>query len=579
VTAPARQSEPSARGRYEGKLELTWTNKHKSLLAHEDGSYEWVPPSDYRVAEVRLLRDAASFGDVGPARARDNLLVRGDALHALTSLGGIPEFAREYAGKVKLVYIDPPFNTQQAFMHYDDALEHSVWLTMMRDRLEQIKVLLALDGSVWVHLDDTEMAYCRAMMDEVFGRESFVATVVWEKADSPRNSARWLSVDHDYIIVYARDPEAWLPYRLPRTEEANAIYSNPDDDPRGAWLPGDPYANKPYSRGQYVIEGPTGRTFQPPPGRFWRVSQEKFEQLDSEGRIWWGPKGSARPSIKRYLSEVAELVPRTLWSRNEVGSNRTSKNEMRRLFPGAESFATPKPERLMERIIRIGSRPGDIVLDCFAGAGTTAAVAHKLRRRWVAIEWERETIETFALPRLQLVVDGKDDGGITAEVDWTGGGGFRVLDVAPSMFAEDEGLVVLAEWATKNQLSEATAAQLGYDYQPDPPFVGRKGRARLAVIDGLVNPDVVKLLVHALPEGERLVLCGTAVDPDTRDALRELRPGSTVRKIPASILAEYQLAQRWRPSSQAAKASSSESAGRARGPAKENAAEPAEATQ
>lgn len=550
----------TAQKRYEGKLELTWTNKHKCLLAHEDGGYEWVPPFDYRVAEVRLLRDAATFGKVGPdsSRARDNLLIRGDALHALTSLREIPEFSRAYAGKVKLVYLDPPFNTQQAFKHYDDALEHSVWLTMMRDRLEQIKSLLALGGSVWVHLDDAEMAYCRVMMDEVFGRENFVATVVWEKADSPRNSARWLSTDHDYIVVYARDAETWRPNRLPRTEKANSIYSNPDDDPRGPWLPGDPYANKPYSKGQYTITGPTGRTFRPPPGRFWRISQEKFGQFDADGRIWWGPTRAARPSIKRYLGEVAELVPRTLWGRMEVGSNRTSKNEMRRLYPGVESFATPKPERLMERIIRIGSNPGEIVLDCFAGSGTTAAVAQKLGRRWVAIEWERETIETYISPRLQSVVRGDDGVGITEAVEWKGGGGFRVLDIAPSMFAEDAGLVVLADWAIGGELGEATAAQLGYDYEPEPPFVGRKGRARLAVIDGLVNPDVVRLLVRVLPERERLVLCGTAVDPETRDTLRELRPGSTVRKIPASILAEYQLGQRWRPAPTATPSSSTD---------------------
>jgi adenine-specific DNA-methyltransferase len=194
--------EGLAVGSYEGRLELTWTNKPLRLLAHEDGRYEWVSPSDYRVAEVRLLDDLTTVGEVSRTRAGDNLLIRGDALNALRSLARLPEFAREYLGKVKLAYLDPPFNTQQSFLHYDDALEHSVWLTMMRDRLAQVRELLAPDGSVWVHLDDSEVAYCRVMMDELFGRDNFVATVIWEKTDSPRMDAKMFSVRHDTILVY-----------------------------------------------------------------------------------------------------------------------------------------------------------------------------------------------------------------------------------------------------------------------------------------------------------------------------------------------------------------------------------------
>src|SRR5581483_2445267 len=242
---------------YAGRLELTWTNKPLRLLAHEDGSYEWVNPADYRVAEVRLLHDITTVGEVGNKRAADNLLIRGDALNALTSLSRLPEFAGDYLGKVKLAYLDPPFNTQQSFLDYDDALEHSVWLTMMRDRLKQIQALLAEDGSVWVHCDDSEQHRLRVLMDEIFGTDCFVATVVWEKADSPRNSARQFSTDQDYILVYSVSPE-WVPERLPRTEESDAIYSNPDDDPAGDWLPGDPFANKPYSKGLSRSQGRLG---------------------------------------------------------------------------------------------------------------------------------------------------------------------------------------------------------------------------------------------------------------------------------------------------------------------------------
>ncbi len=531
--------------KYSGRLELTWTNKHKRLLAHDDISYEWVAPADYRVSEVRLLRDAGTVGEVVPeeARAGNNLLIQGDALHALTSLVSLPEFADVYAGQVKLVYMDPPFNTGVTFQQYDDNLEHSVWLTMMRDRLLQVRDLLSPDGSVWVHLDDNEVAYARVLMDELFGRDGFVATVVWEKADSPRNSARQFSTDHDYVLVYAKDP-AWRPNRLPRTDESDEIYSNPDDDPRGPWLPSDPYANKPYSKGLYTIKGPTGRKFKPPSGRYWRVSEEKLRELEADGRIWWGPNEDARPSIKRFLKEVRDLVPRTLWHREEVGSNRTSKNEVRRLFPDLPAFDTPKPERLMERIIHIASNPGDIVLDCFAGSATTAAVAHKMGRQWVTVEWSNDTLRDFAIPRLTKVVGGEDPGGVTEAVGWQGGGGFRILDVAPSMFEADEGMVFLADWATDSDLGEATAAQLRFEYEQASPFCGRKGRQRLAVLDGIATPEILDLLVNSLGEDEKLVLCATAIAPDAHEHLKKISSGSRIRKIPASILAEYRVAYR-----------------------------------
>lgn len=526
---------------YHGRLELTWTNKDLCLLAHDDGSYEWLPPTDYRVAEVRLLREAAEVGD-----SPDNLLIRGDALSALHALAELQPYAGQYVGQVRLAYLDPPFNTQQSFLRYDDALGHSVWLTMMRDRLVQVQRLLAENGSVWVHCDDYEQAHLRVLMDEVFGRDRFVATIVWEKADSPRNSAKQFSTDQDYILVYGSAPD-WVPHRLPRTAESDAIYANPDDDPRGAWLAGDPFANKPYSKGTYTITGPTGREFQPPRGRYWRISEQAFWELDADGRIWWGPSGNARPSIKRYLSEVSDLVPRTLWSKEDVGHNRRAKNEIRALFPDTAAFDTPKPEALLQRILQIASEPGDIVLDCFLGSGTTAAVAQKMGRRWVGVERRADTLDRFAIPRLERVVAGLDPGGITETVGWEGGGGFRVLEVGPSMFDEDDGVVVLADWAINNALSEATAAQLGFAYEPASPFCGRKGRSRLAVIDGLVNADVATLLARALGDDEQLVVCGTSVDPEAADVLRERRPGSRVRKIPASLLTEYQEAARWRP--------------------------------
>lgn len=534
-----------------GRLELTWTNKHLRLLADEIGGYTWVTPADYRVAEVRLLHDVEAVGETHPERerAKDNLLVRGDALNALTSLCELPELAKEYVGKVKLVYLDPPFNTKQAFEHYDDALEHSVWLTMMRDRLLQIRKLLAPDGSVWVHCDDSEQAYLKVMMDEVFGRDNFVATVVWENFYGRSNAAA-LSGSHNYLVCHSRMGQDWRSVRnlQMRDESSRAKYNNPDDDPRGPWRNGPIFASEERHGGlMYEIETPSGRKVRPPAGSHWRMTEPDFWGLVGDGRITFGQSGSNVPALKLFLHDVQDgLVPKTWWPHTEVGHTQEAKREIQGLFPETTPFDTPKPERLMHRIVHIASNPGDVVLDCFAGSGTTAAVAHKMGRRWITVEQSASTVETFTKPRLEKVVTGDDTGGITKDTGWEGGGGFRVLEVGPSMFAEVEGRVWLADWAADAELAEATAAQLGFEYAPDSPFVGRKGRSRLAVVDGLVNADVVRLLVGALAPEEKLVLCGTAVDPEATVALRELRPGSRTRKIPASILAEYRIGREWR---------------------------------
>jgi adenine-specific DNA-methyltransferase len=533
---------------YDGRLELTWTNKHLRLLAHEDGSYQWVSPSDYRVSEVRLLHDITSVGQVGKSRAGDNLLIRGDALNALTSLAQLPEFAEEYLGKIKLAYCDPPFNTQQSFLQYDDALEHSVWLTMIRDRLVKIRDLLSMDGSLWLHLDDSEMHRARCVLDEVFGPEHFVASVIWHRTKAPKNSAVHLSMDHDYLIGYAKDGTVWRSNLLPRTESMDSKFKNPDSDPRGDWFPDNLSARNYYSKGTYSIVCPSGRVIAgPPKGRFWRFSEERFKELDADGRIWWGVAGDKSPTYKLFLREVRDgRVASSVWPPEEVGYVRNGKQEIKALFPEVDPFATPKPEALMQRVITVASKPGDVVLDPFAGSGTTLAVAQKMGRRWVGVEREAATIDTFALPRLRKVVSGDDPGGVTELTGWAGGGGFRVLDVAPSMFEAEGGLVFLADWMTNGALAEATAAQLGFEYEQDPPFAGRKGRTRLAVVDGVVNESVVRLIVSALPERERVVVCGTGIDTDARPVLRELRPGSTLRKIPAALLDEYRSARQLR---------------------------------
>ena len=544
------QAEP-----YRGRLELTWTNKDLRLLAEEDGSYTWVPPADYRVAEVRLLHSARSIGEVVGERnrAQDNLLIQGDALHALNSLLQLPEFERQKAGRIRLAYLDPPFNTQQSFLHYDDALEHSVWLTMMRDRLLSIRELLASDGSVWVHLDDSEVAYCRVLMDELFGRDNFVASVIWEKTDSPRMDADYFSGRHDNILVY-RKSEAFRIRRLDVGDGVPKHYNRTDEEGRRYYtkplraMGGQGSTRKARPTLYYALTAPDGSDVYPklPDGQdgAWRWNAQKAER-DSHLIEWVNGRKGWVPYFRIYASDDTLRPPETIWFHTDVGSTRTSAREIKQLT-GGTSFATPKPEALMARIIALASDEGDLVLDCFVGSGTTAAVAHKMHRRWIAVEREKDTLQTFTVPRLTKVVQGTDPGGVTEAVDWDGGGGFRVLEVAPSMFRAVGGQVFLSEWATNGKLAEVTAAQLNFEYDYDPPFCGRLGRTRLAVIDGLVNEDVVRLLVTALVDSERLSVCGTAIDSAAKDTLRSLRPGSTVRKVPQSILQEYRQSVRAR---------------------------------
>jgi adenine-specific DNA-methyltransferase len=494
----------------------------------------WVGKENRPQVEPRILLEDTSKSYHAAHRVNDgdifdNRLIFGDNLLALKAL------EQEFAGKVKCVFIDPPYNTGSAFAHYDDGLEHSLWLSLMRDRLEIIRRLLSDDGSLWITIDDNEAHYLKIVCDEIFGRINFAANLIWEKADSPRNSARQFSTDHDHILVFSRNPE-WVPRRLERTEEANSIYSNSDDDERGPWIPGDPYANKPYSKGQYTITGPTGRAFSPPPGRYWRVSEDKLRELDRDGRVWWGPTGNARPSIKRYLSEVGNLVPRTLWSKNDVGSNRTSKNEMRSLFPGDTSFGTPKPERLLERVINISTDVGDIVLDSFAGSGTTGAVAHKMRRRWIMVELG-DHCHTHIIPRLKKVIDGEDAGGVTDAVDWEGGGGFRYCHLAPSLLITDRhGREIISKAYNAEMLAEALCKLEGFTYAPNDALYWQHGssteRDFIYVTTQTLGPQQLASLSEEVgPDRSLLVLCSAFRGSVTAHA------NLTVKKIPNHIRA------------------------------------------
>jgi adenine-specific DNA-methyltransferase len=477
-------------------------------------------------------------------------LFTGDSLDVLRLLSEVPEYAAHYRGKVKLVYIDPPFNTGQAFTHYDDWMSHSTWLSFMRDRLLLIKELLAADGSVWVHLDDVEAHRMRCVLDEVFGAENFVATVVWEKVYAPRNDAKQFSTSHDVVFVYSKSP-GWVLNRHPRQASHNTMYKNPDGDPKGPWTSGDYTMNKTkeerpnlwYS----VIRPADGAVIWPAAHLTWRFSQERHAENVEDGAVWWGKNGlNATPRFKRRLDAVPEIVPTTIWNHSEVGHTDGAKKEIKALFPSSSSlFSTPKPERLLERVIHIGSNPGDIVLDCFAGSGTAAAVAHKMGRRWVTAEILPETVRTFTSPRLQKVVAGEDPGGITESVEWAGGGGFSEVTVAPSMYELTPVGVMLADWATNGRFARAVAGQLGFVWQTKKhaPFCGVRGRMRLAVFDGAVGVEEAADVVAALAERERVTIVAKVVLPGVGEFLSENSRGSRVKKAPRDLLT----GQRTRP--------------------------------
>ena len=380
----------------------------------------------------RLLDNVSTHGD--PQHAAGNLLVQGDNLEALKAL--LPF----YRGKVKCIFIDPPYNTQSAFEHYDDNLEHSQWLSMMLPRLQLLRDLLSDDGSIWVTIDDNEGHYLKVLMDEVFGRGNFVANIFWQKTHTRENRTD-ISAVHDHLLVVAKNRDGWKEVRnlLPSSDEQLERFTNPDNDPRGVWasLPAHAKAEKGRREAQFfTITTPSGRKIDPPPGRCWLYTEPRFLEMVQDGRIWFGGDGKNAPRVKKFLSEVqAGLVPSTFWLHQEVGSNGRAKSELVALFPGETPFSTPKPEALIQRIIHIATHPNDLVLDSFLGSGTTAAVAHKMGRRWIGIEMG-EHAATHCLPRLQKVIDG-EQGGISQAVNWQGGGGFRFMRLGAPIFDAD----------------------------------------------------------------------------------------------------------------------------------------------
>lgn len=377
---------------------------------------------------------AVACRPVGEVRKDDNLLIKGNNLLVLHSL------KKRYSGQVKLVYIDPPYNTGTDSFRYNDRFSHSAWLTFMRNRLEAAQELLSKDGAIFVNLDDGEAHYCKVLMDEVFGRENFVGNIAWQKRISPDGRIN-LGAAFDHILVYARPATRAAFPALEKTKKQKAKFKNPDNDPRGPWVSTD-FAAQGYRLNQmYEIQAPGGAKYRPPEGRCWKRIEESYLQLKDEGRIWFGNSDNARPRIKTYLSESGTVRSWTWWPNTEVGHNQEARKELNALF-GAERAKgmSPKPEYLLHRIINLVTNPGDIVIDFFAGSGTTAAVAHKMGRQWIAVE-QMDYIQELTKTRMKKVVEG-EQGGISKEVVWEGGGSFVYVEIAASnsVFADRIGV-------------------------------------------------------------------------------------------------------------------------------------------
>jgi adenine-specific DNA-methyltransferase len=493
------------------KLELTWIGKDKQP-----------------VLEPRILIEdpEKSFGD----KTAENMLIFGDNLLALKAL------EQDFAGKIKCACIDPPYNTGNAFDHYDDGLEHSLWLSLIKPRIELLHKLLRNDGTLWICIDDDECHYLKVLCDEVFGRKNFVNNVIWEKKFSPQNDAKWLSDSHDHILVYAKSKELWRPNLLSRTEAMDARYKNPDNDPRGPWTSSDLTVKTYTPNTDYPIRLPSDKIVNPTESRCWAVSKEKFLELVDDNRIWFGESGNNMPRLKRFLSEVQEgAVSKTIWYRAEVGDNQEAKKETK-AFNSDGVFGTPKPERLIQRILTLATNENDWVLDSFLGSGTTDAVAHKMGRRWIGIELG-EHCHTHCLPRLKKVVDGTDQGGISKAVNWKGGGGFKYYYLAPSLLKEDKySNWIIDERYNADMLAAAMAKHEGFRYSPDPEIYWKQGKSTekdyIFTTTQFVTVESLDKIHDEMKPDESLLICCKSFSK----ACETRHTNITIRKIPNMLL-------------------------------------------
>ncbi len=497
------------------KLELTWHGKEQEIRI-----------------EPRLLIEKPELSNIGNVQDTDNMLIHGDNLLALKAL------EKNYTGKVKCIYIDPPYNTGSAFEQYDDNLEHSQWLNLMRPRLEILMNLLAEDGSIWISIDDDEGHYLKVLCDEIFGRHNFISTVIWEKKYTVANDSTWLSDNHDFILVYAKHKEIWRPNLLPRTEEMNKAYKNPDNHPKGPWKATPLHAKSGSAQSaSFSYTFKNGVVFTPPPGTFSRFSVDTLRKMDENDEIWFGKDGKAIPARKTFLCDLKKQgVPsRTLWRFDEVGHNHEAREEVK-IFNSESVFATPKPERLIERVLTLATNEGDLVLDSFLGSGTTCAVAHKMGRRYIGIEMG-EHAYTHCKKRLDMVISGEDKGGISKSVNWTGGGGYRFYELAPTLINKDDfDAFIINPAYSPDMLAAAMALHEGFTYQPDAEYFWKQSKGNensyLFVTTRHLTVAYLDSIAASMEDNEYLVIACCSFEK----GLEKSNPHIAIKKIPQMLL-------------------------------------------
>ncbi|MFC1492881.1 site-specific DNA-methyltransferase [candidate division KSB1 bacterium] len=501
------------------KLELNWIGKENKpklepriLIEHPTQSYH----AAHRISDNDIF---------------DNRLIFGDNLLALKSLES------QYKGQIKCVYIDPPFNTGQAFDHYEDGIEHSLWLSLMSERLNLLREMLTIDGTLWISIDDNEGHYLKVLCDEVFGRNCFIASVIWRSTDNSNNDAKQFSIDHNMILVYSKAP-GWRSNRIPPTEKQISHFKNPDNDPRGAYFDGNPVSSPNYRENLiYDVKTPSGKTISSP--RYgWRWSKEKMQEMIESGEIRFTPDETG---IRRrtYLKDRKGLPPSSLWADLEqTGHNRQAKYEQKKLFPERnkdEWFPTPKPERLIWHILRIATNPGDIVLDSFAGSGTTCAVAHKMRRSWIVVELG-DHCNSHILPRMKKIIDGVDKGGISDMVEWKGGGGFRYYTLGPSLISNDIwGNPIINPDFNPEMLAEAMCKLEGFEYSPSEELYWMHGKSTeqdfIFVTTQFMTNEMLTSVSDEVGTERSLLICCAAFRSDQGQFLN-----LTIKKIPKAVL-------------------------------------------
>ncbi len=500
---------------------MTTKNKFQKL------ELTWIGKGEEPKLEPRILVENPEYSYGDPKS--ENMLIHGDNLLALKAL------EQEYAGKVKCIYIDPPYNTGNAFEHYDDGIEHSLWLNLMKPRLDLLRNLLSNDGSMWISIDAEESHYLKVLCDLIFGRQNFIDEVIWQRSYAPINLKKTLSRSHDTILVYAKNAFGFELNKLPRSEEANSAYKNPDNDTRGLWKSSDFSVGPAVEKNIYPITLPSGRVVFPPKGRSWVMTEDRFNEYVMDNRIWFGNKGDAIPSTKRFLSEVKDgITAQTLWTYQEVGHNQDAKKEAKS-FNDVSVFATPKPEKLIERVILLASNPGDLVLDSFLGSGTTAAVAHKMGRKWIGVELG-EHAKTHCIPRLKAVIQG-EQGGISKAVNWQGGGGFKFYTLAPSLLKQDKfGNWVISQEYNADMLAAAMAKQEGFKYQPHENNYWKQGQSSehdyIFTTTQFVTVETLDSIKDEMLPGETLLICCKSFQKECIGKFNNI----TIKKIPLILL-------------------------------------------